>query len=79
MCLMCFDGVHHNPVIGISRIDTLHNVVDILSLVQTLILIPHDQGNGVDFDEQASMGLSCILSCAIDALQFEINHRNREV
>ena len=66
---------NHNPVIGIAQLDTLHNVADILGFIQETFLFSHAQDNGVDFDEQAAAGLGCILSSAIDALQFEIKHR----
>ncbi len=67
---------NHNPVIGETQMDTLHSITNILGLIQELFLFPHAQDNGVDFDEQVTEGIGCILSCAIDALQFEIKHRS---
>ena len=67
---------NHNPVIGSSRKDTLKNTIEILSIVQERFLIT--DGNGTEFDEQTTAGYACLLSCVMDALNFELKYRDTD-
>ncbi len=66
---------NHNPVIGTTQKDTLQNVLDMLGVFQELILF--SQNRCVEFDAQITSGLDCILSCMMQALDFEISHRSK--
>ena len=64
---------NHNPVIGGSLTDTLQNACDVVSVVQELLLSPQEGGTAIN--EEAILGMVCILNSVLSALQFEIAHR----
>lgn len=69
---------NHNPVIGFSRDDTLANVADVLAVLEHLFVFP-DGEQHADFSKEETTGMACILSCLMQALRFEINHRRKAV
>jgi len=66
---------NHNPLIGLLHGDTLINVCDSLSTLQDLTVSPP---NGeLNLSPPSNNGLYFLMSCIIDALRFEIDHRNK--
>lgn len=47
-----------------------------LALIQEIFLFPKVKNSGIEFDEQVTSGMGCILACMIDALDFEVKHRS---
>jgi len=64
---------NHNPLIGVLQRDTLNNVRDALHTVWEFTDKSQDQG--ISMSPRATMGLYWLMSCIVDALQFEIEHR----
>ncbi len=61
----------HNPLIGVLHKDTLNNIRDSLHTLQEITGIP----NGVMTSDRSITGLYFLMTCILDALQFEIEHR----
>ena len=66
---------NHNPLIGTVPDDTIHNVLDVVSVLQELTINP-EQGELV-FSEFSTSGFFLVLSCIRDALRFELYHRKK--
>lgn len=67
------EAANHNPIIGVLPDDTYNDVTAVLSLL-------HDMTWSRDTEElclnkQQTRGLSCILLCLVDAMEYEKNHR----
>lgn len=68
-----FDAPIHNPIIGLLPDDTYNDVTAVLSLL-------HDISWSRDTEElclnkQQTRGLSCVLLCLVDAMNYELYHR----
>lgn len=62
---------NHNPLIGTLQVDTLVNARDALYALQELTEHPEE----VALTTNTTVGLHFLMTCVIDALQFEIKHR----
>jgi len=61
----------HNPLIGALHKDTLNNIRDSLCTLQEITSIP----NEVMMSDRSTTGLYFLMTCILDALQFEIEYR----
>lgn len=62
---------NHNPLIGVLHKDTLNNVRDCLFTLQEMT----SARDGLMMSERSTTGLYFLMTCILDALQFEIEHR----
>ncbi|MGH1439018.1 MAG: hypothetical protein ACRBBR_02810 [Cellvibrionaceae bacterium] len=61
---------NHNPIIGASQVDTLCNAHNALCVLRQIV-----EPKDYETEEEIETGLFFLMTCIINALSFEVNHR----
>ena len=73
-----FDNLppNHNHLIGLLNADTLWNVYSVVSLLQELTMVHHE--DELRLSKSSAFGMHLVMCNIMDALKFEVDYRLEE-